>query len=251
MTISSTDSSPTLTQLRDQLELALSELRAESVNGDIVELARLLVHDFNNFLNNIVLSLAVLEQSGGASSESIAPLRSQTDRIAVLIKEFHNYRRKVGPAHQSIDLNEVLAGAARRLEDERNEGVVGLSSSLELHLAPDLPRIMGTERDLARLAKFLLRNVVLVACQGEGIVRVRTSHAAGMVELTIEVACSLPPSAQSIAQFDGLANTFSGVSNLELVACAAIARRNHAKMSVESRIDSGIVIRLRAPAASN
>src|SRR5580698_7170889 len=100
MTTPKDEGLPTAAQLRElqiELERVRQELRSESANGDVVELARMLVHDFNNFLNNIVLSLAVLEQSGEASSASTAPLRAQADRVSKMIKDFHNYRRKPGP----------------------------------------------------------------------------------------------------------------------------------------------------------
>jgi len=244
-------------ELQDDLHRALTELKTESANGDVVELARLLVHDFNNFLNNIVLSLAVLEQSGEASGASLAPLRAQAERVATMIREFHDYRHKSAAVHQRISLNDTLREVAQRLESEREHAATGHNGGrtdpavpLSLDLAPDLPAVAAVASDFGRFAKFILRNALLIAATNDGRVHVKTTHAADTVELTIDIVGAAPSDQSLSTQFELLAAAFPGVSHLELAACSSIARRSHAKISVEARPDAGLVIHLKAPAAS-
>jgi signal transduction histidine kinase len=255
MTTPKDEGLPTAAQLRElqiELERVRQELRSESANGDVVELARMLVHDFNNFLNNIVLSLAVLEQSGEASSASTAPLRAQADRVSKMIKDFHNYRRKPGPSHQSISLNVTLRDMVRRLDrnnDDGSDGSTGPALPIVVDAAPELSSIAGAQQDISRLLKLLLRNSLLIAATNDASVRVKTSQAAGLIELAIEISPIALSSPVIAGQLDSLAAIFPVVSSLELAACGSIARRSHMKISVDSRSDAGLVIRLKAPAA--
>ncbi len=254
MATPSVEISPTqLRKLQAELQSTLAELRSESANADIAELARLLVHDFNNFLNNIILSLAVLEQSGEASSESVAPLRAQAEHASAAIKEFHNYRRKLGAIVQPFSLNDALHNAARRLQSEReqpksehNFGSAEPLSNLTMDLDTTLPPVAGVQHDFVRMIYFLLRNSLLIASTHGGQVRVKTSHASGTVELAFEIS----QATASAGQLESRADAFSGVSSLELAASSSIARRSHAKFALESRAESGLSIRLKMPAAS-
>ncbi len=244
-------------QLQAELQAALAELKTESANADVAELARLLVHDFNNFLNSIVLSLAVLEQSGEASSASVAPLRSQAERVSALIKEFHNYRRKVSPTHLPFDLNLAVGEAARQLAREHdlhqaNENGESPHSlpNLTLELSAAIPQVKGVQHDFARMIKFLLRNSLLIASMNGGRVNLKTSHADGAVDLTLEISTASSSGNPPTVQLESLAAAFSGVSSLELIACNSIARRSHAKILVESRPNAVLIIRVKAPAAA-
>jgi signal transduction histidine kinase len=247
-----------LHELQNELQRVQTELKAEASNGDVAELARLLVHDFNNFLNNIVLSLAVLEQSGEAPQASLAPLRRQAERVSLMIKEFHNHRRKTGAGFQPTDLNEAIQDAIRHLERERDQGKSGpgsvASSSalpLSLDLSPELPSVMGIELDFARFTRFLLRNLIQIAALNGGRIIVATSNSAGVVEMTVGIPGATLPGNSPMPPLDSLGSIFPGVSNLELAACNSIARRSQAKVVIEARPDSGIAIRMKIAAVKS
>jgi signal transduction histidine kinase len=235
-----------------------SDLKAELLQGDLGEIARPLTHDFNNFLNNLVLSLAVLEQSGEAPTSSLAPLRRQVDRVSTLIKEFHDYRRKSGAESLPFSLNELLQEAARSLTREGEhasqsfeQGEKRSSPRLTSDLSQELPQVVGLRSDFARMCRFLLRNVRLTASRSHSDVVVRTSAAAGKITLQIDLPQAAPEGESRPQQLESLVRFCPEVSNLELAACSAIARRFQGKFLVECRSDKTLSIRLDLPALTN
>src|SRR5260370_12935682 len=168
-------------QLRD-------ELAVEAVRADYGELARPLIHEFNNFLNNIVLSFAVIEQAGGDTSTGLARLRRQADQVTNLIKEFHEYRGRKAPSAQPVDLNQALRRAADALASE----IPPLATESEapalpltFDLAPDLHPVRGPASDLARLGYFLLKNALQALQLPGSCVRVETSQLGEQLALRI------------------------------------------------------------------
>src|SRR5213076_3390863 len=103
-----------------------------AARADLGEMARPLTHDFNNFLNNLLLNLAILEQVGGGDATgSLAKLRRQADRVAALIREFHEGRGRKAAAAGPVDVNQAVRDAAVVVAREYPELVTRPGAAVE------------------------------------------------------------------------------------------------------------------------
>lgn len=241
---------PTAPPVADEVLQLQRLLAVESVRADFGELARPLIHELNNFLNNIVLSIAVIEQAGGDMAPELTRLRRQSERVTRLIREFHEYRSRKAPPAEPVNLNDALLRAIELVEIEEPL-LAGESSPLELplnlQLAPDLRLVTGMPADFVRLCMFLLRNVVRAVHAVGGHARLETASSPERVALRIDLdRVALPPelSARTLESLNG---TIRGFSSLELAACTAIARRFRGILRAES-VGGNLRIVLEFPA---
>jgi signal transduction histidine kinase len=226
------------------------ELAVETVRADFGELARPLIHEFNNFLNNIVLSFAVIEQAGGDTNTGLARLRRQADQVTNLIKEFHEYRGRKAPPAQPVDLNQALRRAADALAGESplaatESGAPALPVTFDL--AADIHPVRGAPSDLMRLGYFLLKNAIQALQLPGSCVRVETSQLGEQVALRIDLPGLRIPAELQSRSLESLSGAVRGFAGLELAACTSIARRSRGKFRVESPPEGGLHIVLEMP----
>ncbi len=226
------------------------ELAVEAVRADFGELARPLIHEFNNFLNNIVLSLAVIEQAGGDTPSGLARLRHQADQVTHLIKEFHEYHGRKAPAVQPVDLNQALRRAADALASEilfptTEPGSPGMP--LTFDLAPDIRPVRGAPSDLVRLSYFLLKNVVQGLPSPGSCVRVETSQSGEQIALRIDLPGLRVSADLQSHSLESLSSAIRGFSGLELAACTSIARRFRGKFHIQCPPEGSLRIVLEIP----
>src|SRR5947207_11536529 len=88
---------------------SIEELSAEARLADLAEAAGPLVHDFSNFLNALLLQVAVLEQLGPPTLHAeLAAIREGGRRIGEIIDLWRHYRREARLELQPVDLNRVV-----------------------------------------------------------------------------------------------------------------------------------------------
>src|SRR5581483_1355876 len=142
------------------------------------ETARTLVHEVNNFLNILLLQLAVIEKDlGEAVRQELAPLKVHGKKLALLIKQWQRQRRSVCTG-ADVDLNGLLTNVAK-------ENV--WTEVLKLDLAEALPRIVGPE-SLVRIVSELLLQSMIEARAGrndDAPLRLKTSRRDSMVVLHV------------------------------------------------------------------
>jgi hypothetical protein len=101
------------------------------------------------------------------------------------------------------------------------------------------------------LCSFLLRNTVGAASEEGGSVRVRTELVGDNLVLRIETTVA-KGTLEGLAQlFDPHAVSRLGMSNLELAACQALARRLGGNLSATWEAETGLILRLSLPSRSH
>jgi signal transduction histidine kinase len=248
-----------LTTCADQLALSLlleahnhelkslaEELSHQASLADAGELARPVMHGFNNYLNVVSLHLAVLEPRIPADLEpELAEIRKQGAEIAALVKHFQQYRQSPPPGLRLVDLNQLVRDTVDKLNHAQTDP--GYWPRINLILAPGLAPVPGFAPDLKRLITFLIKNAVSAALAGNGILSVRTEQAGEHVILRVEDTGPMV-APESLAQLfePGLVER-AGKSNLELAACKTLVRRLHGSIQGVARPEGGLAIIVELP----
>jgi signal transduction histidine kinase len=211
--------------------------------ADAGELAGPLAHEVNNFLNVVLLQLAILEQTLPAASSDLAEVRRQGKQLAELVKQWQRARRLPAAEARRLDLNEILQHVAANVSGGSDYAAV------RLVLTPRLAPIMAIGTDVQRLCLFLLKNAISAAGQGQAQVCVRTEPANGFARLRVEdTGPGLSP--ESLADF--FEPTFTGrpgMDHLEIAACRGIVRRLNGKIYAENLPSGGIAVVVELPLA--
>jgi signal transduction histidine kinase len=251
----------------DDFHVLQSELKGQSWLANTGELSGPLTHEFNNFLNIVLLHVALLEAE---IPEKLRPelmeLRRQGGSMTSLVKQFQQYRRRLQPLQNQIDVNHVVLDAVRALAgpqlDPKGAFLIKLPPSskiesaglarpavvpLHLALAPALPPVLGSAADLKRLCTFLLMNAAGAAGQVAGSITVRTEHLDNNVLLRVEDTGPPVPPELLVQCFEPMTIGRAGTSSLELSACEIVVRRLQGKIRCENRAQGGLVVLVGLP----
>lgn len=245
------------------------ELEGQSSLASTGELAGPLAHEFNNFLNIVLLHIALLEaEIPEKFRPELTELRRQGASMTSLVKQFQQYRRRQQPAQQPVDVNGLVLDTVRALAGspaESNQGLAiklppsskidstgrGRSAAvpLDVVLAPDLPSVLGSAADLRRLCTFLLTNAAAATATVGGRVTIQTESRDDHVVLRVEDA-GPAVSPESLPQFFEPAGAGRpGTNSLELAACETLVRRLQGKIRCEERGQVGLVVFVELPRA--
>jgi signal transduction histidine kinase len=203
--------------------------------ADLAVLAGPMTHEFNNFINIVLLQAAILEAEAPEDNrEELTKLRQHGKAVTHLIQDWHRYRSRLPLLLQSIDLNAAIQQTIAAWEPTRAEKV-------RLELAQDLPAVSATAADMHRVLRFLIGNALSAASS----VTVRTSASGEAVFLRLEDdGLGLDP--------DRLNHLFEpvllrkGTVPLELAACESIVRRRwQGRIGVENRPEGGLAISIQ------
>jgi signal transduction histidine kinase len=213
--------------------------------ANLGELARPLTHTFNNFLNGLVLKVAVLEQQLPDSFRpTLGQLRQQATEVAELIKRFQQYRQLVDPATARADVNRAVREAAvqaQRADAARN------GATIALELGNDLPAVVGTLAEWRRCMVFLLANALRATRKGR--VLARTARVGTQVQIQVEDEGPSLDAAQVGKLFELGGVVRPGTQPLELASCRSIVRRLGGKLRAETYPSGGMVVVIDLPTA--
>jgi light-regulated signal transduction histidine kinase (bacteriophytochrome) len=247
--------------------LTENELAALNILADIGELTTPVSHEFNNFLNTVLLHIAVLEPKLSQDLQpDLAEIRKQARNVSAIIKELQQFGRQRPLPRGPVDLNDVvratLAGIRREHPasgNRRHEHVVppisessddqrdGEPISLEVHLDATAAPVLALKGDLLRLCTFLLRGAMRGPSASNGPIVVRTKCSDDKVGLSVEYS-GLPASPESLAVFFDLSNPDPDRTHrLELAACKTLVKRLQGRISAERRADDRIAVRVELP----
>ena len=145
-----------------------ADLELASLLGELV---RPVVHECNNFLNNLLMQLALLEDAAPESMRAdFGTLRQNGKHLAALVAEWQNFRKPNAPGPVEIDL-------AALCEEVRREvaGDLEISEDSIAFLGPRSQPVRSTPGPLKRLCYFLITDAVLATQNQEpaGIVQVQ------------------------------------------------------------------------------
>jgi two-component system C4-dicarboxylate transport sensor histidine kinase DctB len=239
---------------RAKLEAALAE---EAMTANLGALASPITHEFNNFLNVILLQVAVLEQELPEKRRNeFAVIRQQGKGVAELVRQWQQYRHRQQPALQAVDLNQTVRRVAEALGREPaafGESPIRLAPEgaepaepgvwVRLALDPKLPAAAAAPVDLQRLVRFLLTNAAAAITSARGRVTVRTASADGRVLLRVEDNGPSVDPARLPEFFEPHVSAREGPNRLELATCKALAhRRLQGNLHAENRPEGGVAV---------
>jgi len=225
--------------------------------ADIGELAGPLAHEINNFLNVLVLNVAVLEQLIPEELHAeLQQIRRQGLAAAELVRQFQQSRRRPQSAPQPLDLHGLLQGALTALsaptaEPGRTPRFRVVSNYAQeaaeavpvfLDLEANLPAILGWPLDVTRLLTFLVGNAITAAAPMNGRVLVRTRQANGNVQLRVEDTGAVVPADQLAHFFEPATAVRPVVNRLEIAACRTIVRRLQGRIEAVAAADAGVAV---------
>jgi signal transduction histidine kinase len=229
-----------LEDLERQRRALVEELAGQARLADFGELAGPVAHELNNFLNLVLLHVAVLEpEVPPGLRHELAEIRRQGASAGALVKQLQQSPRRP-PVWQPVDLNRVVRQvvAAGRLAPG--------GAAVQLALAPVLPPVLGSVTDVERLVTFLLTNAAAAAAGGS--VHLRTEAAADKVVLRVEDTGPAVAAETLHRLFEPGHAGREGTSSLELAACERLARRLRGRIWGESRAEGGLVVTVELPA---
>ncbi len=233
-----------------------AELADRDWLADLGEIVGPITHEFNNFLNTLMLQVAVMEMtaSDGVRSE-LQGLKRQCKQMACVVKHLQQYRRQRSGDPVPADLSRAALAAVEVVEQTPAQpdgcprvrrtatpepGIV----ALRLHLADNLPLVSGPAADLRRLCRFLISGAAW-AVAGGGLLTLTTTRTEGGAALRLDVEGS---SGGSLAQLlDGSAG-MHGLHGLELAACQSLVRRLGGSIRTET-ISASEAVMVDLPAA--
>jgi signal transduction histidine kinase len=200
------------------------------------ELARPLAHEFNNFLNTLVLQMAVMEHGRTPSADDLAAIRREAKAVAGLIRQWQRYIKQSAPA-QAIDWNPIVREAAQSAGQQ--------GASVEVSLAPQPARVCGSLVDLRRLCRLIVGNAVAATKQREfGKVRVLTEAADGKIALRVSDNRE-DVGADVSTWFD----VRGARSSLEMAACQSLVRRLGGSIEALKKGANELTIQVLLPSA--
>jgi len=210
------------------------EAEAEALDhlANVGEVAGVVAHEFSDFLNMLLLHVAVLEfRLPEAERADLAEVRRHGNRATELIGRFQQYRRSSPRSERVTDLAAVTRDVVSRLEHEAAEALNGVRVRVNASASP----VRGAAPELRRLARFLIQNAA------------RTSAAGGHeVIVTIEpgrlvVEDSGPSASENdIGHLFSPTSTRQGVDPLEMTACRSLVRRLRGQLTAEARTEGGV-----------
>jgi signal transduction histidine kinase len=203
--------------------------------ADLAELSRPVAHEFNNFLNALLLHLAALESELPKRLRSdLVELRAQGIKIGGMVKQFQQYRNREEAPSRPTDLNQAVNQVVEMLGPRLPE--------LTLSLAPELPLVSATYVALKQLCTWLLSNAAAALPPCGGHIWVKTLSANEYVQLRVEDTGSAIAAELLADVFNPLTTSREGTNPLELGACQALARRLHGKIECANRAEGGVAM---------
>lgn len=222
------------------LEVLEQELRGQTAKADIGEVAAPVAHELNNWLNALLLHVAVLEQEVPAGCRAeLNQVRRQSKQLASLIKEWQQYRQAQHAGAATLRLNELVREAV---------SAPSASEGSKLILKQGLPHLHVSPVDVKRLLRFLL-NQMRPLIPGGKCLTLRTDATPGHVVLRLELD---GPSnlVKKLADKLDLAADQEERDRLEMAACDTLVRRMQGKLRVEKGQESGVAVVVELPAAA-
>lgn len=243
------------------------ELEGQSWLASTGEMAGPLTHEFNNFLNVVLLHVALMEAEVPEKIRSeLAELRRQAASVAAVVKQFQQLRRRPQPSQESVPLNQIVGDAVRALAASPSESSQPVAIKLPpnsrieaagverpavvpltMILTSEAPLVCGAAGDLKRLCTFLLTNAAVAAATIGGSVTLQTESSENKVFLRVEDGGPSVPSDLLPQLFEPSTVGRAGTSSLELAACESIVRRLQGKIRCANRPEGGLVVTVELP----
>ena len=212
----------------------------------VAELARPLVHECNNFLNNLLLQMAISENDfPEAVRADWIRIRQDGRELAYLLQEWQRQRKSSPRSTEKTELNTIV--------QELQEELSAQESPLQftMRLAPEPLWLSISAGEIRRLCGLLLRYAASVF-ESDGnsrhVLEIQSRKIGNRITLQIRDTCAAT-SALDWADFE-IATGRMGLLFLIAVACRGVIDRYGGNIHVEKRSDGGFVVVLDLPSAA-
>jgi signal transduction histidine kinase len=231
--------------LRKDLDRRETELAEQTCMALLGDLSGSLAHECNNFLNVLMLQVAVLELELPPEMRShLQEVRRQGTAFKNLVHHFQSYRQQIQSEPRHLDLNQVVKDA---LDDLRRLPLAAPRPPSSRSEAPGLEFLPAAERlPLCLLESDLKRLILLLVTslrggkESPGLV-LRTEAAAGKACLRIEAN-------RASQDADNLS---ARLGTLEWAACQSLARRLQGRLVAPEHETGPSTLVVEFPAAAH
>jgi C4-dicarboxylate-specific signal transduction histidine kinase len=212
------------------------ELERSSLLG---ELARSVFHDCNDFLNNLLLQLVLIEEAVPASAQAdLAQLKRSAKRIASKIHECQQFRRSEAQA-LSTNLDDAVADSVHEVECDR----AGSADAITVRLSAVPASVHCPPGALRRLCFFLLRDALNAAEK----VEITSERSGSDAHLQIDDNRRGVADAELSEWFQSQESSPHSRSPLEIAACVSIANRCGATIQAGRSALGGVRVDIAFP----
>jgi signal transduction histidine kinase len=241
-----------LEALKRRQEHLEEELRQQEWLANLGELTGPVAHEVNNFLNSLLLQIAVLDQRAPEQTRfALAGVRRQGQETSAMLGTLQAYQNCQPPVAQVVDLNSTVAKIVQGLQEAAAISLHRCHHDvppITLSATTDRLAVAGTSSDVKRLCEFLLRNAAAAASQSSGgSVTVRTERLKDRALLQIEDSGPAVSAAQIAQLFEPHLNCRAGTNSLELAASKTLARRLEGNIRAESGSAGGLKMSVSLP----
>jgi signal transduction histidine kinase len=211
------------------------------------EITSLVAHEFNNYLNGILLHVALLEQElAPAARPELGVIRKLSHEAADLVKRLQQFNQREIPALQPVDLNGVVRESLAKLH------APGQPLSIRQELPSELPPVLAAPDYLERLVTLVVTNSLAVSIPGQGAVTVRTKHAGQKVLVVVEDSGPHVAADRMAHVFEPFAVGRAGEDGIRLPVSKLLARRLQGTIRADNRPEGGMAFEIelnRAPSS--
>jgi signal transduction histidine kinase len=206
----------------DRKELEELALRAE--------LARPLVHECNNLLNNLLLQLMVMDLTAEGTPSEWEPIRREGKKLAALLNQWQSYRRSTTAKHGKTDLNQLVRELVEDFAEE--------STAAKLTFQPAAGPLWwaGSAGDVKRLGWLLLQHAISIS-KAQGKLHIALEVRTAMTENSIGLQMVVTNPVDAALAWAALDETAQVPiePSLMVLACKALAVRLQGFLRVENR----------------
>ncbi len=213
----------------------------------IAEMSRPLVHECNNFLNNLFLQMAIWGMSVPESMRSeLGSIQIEGKKLAQLMQQWQRERRHLPQALESIDCVSFL----KEIIDSLTTGANQVAINFAVLTGPGW--FTATKGDARRLLQLVLRHAITTLAIDVNVARcleIRiTPHNNNLVMHLQEVNASSP--ILTWAEFDEQRRSSTEPIHLAAVTAKSLAERLRGRLGVEETAKQGMRLWIELPAAS-
>jgi len=221
-----------------------SELRLEEGRLETAELAGVLIHEFNNVLNNITLQLVLLDRTAPPQTKTdLAEIRRQIVEVSGLVRKYHMAHRPPAQPPSVPSPSRLLRQTIEALQATRP--VPGVEWRLDL--PEELPAAAIGPREFRLLCDYLLRNALAGVTPAGGGIVVQASANDKVVSLRIRDTGPAVPAANLSRVFVPTQECRPGANGLELAAARSIIRRSGGRLTASSPPEGGLEVVVELP----
>jgi signal transduction histidine kinase len=202
---------------------------------DLPEVTALVAHEFNNYLNGILLHVAILDQELPAARGELGVIRQQAQAAAGLVKRLQQFNQRVPLALGPVDLNAVVREVLARLPPDS-------AATVRPELADGLPPALADRATLERLVNLVVADAQAVA--GPRTVTVRAQQAGAHVVVVVEDTGPAIADALLPRLFEPFVVSREGGDGIRLAVSKLLARRLQGAIRGRNRPEGGVAIEI-------